>query len=75
MERKLHGDFNRPRGNELTFVGAEGAMWFKTLRTGYWWILKGSKAYAGIRGHGHETRRYVHGGPRVDITMRGTVSR
>jgi hypothetical protein len=55
------------------FVGAQGTMWFKTLRTGYWWILKGTKAYAGIRGHGRESRD-AHGSPRVDITMRGTVS-
>jgi hypothetical protein len=62
-----------------TLVGAKGTIW---IRVGFvepvscqcnWRIVKGWKAYAGLRGRGQETGRYTQS--TVDVTMTGTVAR
>jgi hypothetical protein len=59
-------------------IGAKGTIWIKV---GFvepfrcqcnWRIVKGTKAYAGLRGRGHEEGV---SGSTINVTMTGTVSR
>lgn len=60
-----------------TLAGAKGTIWITTgpvsRERWAWRITKGTKAYAGLRGHGTATIHRNLGF--VDITMKGTVSR
>jgi len=67
-----------------TLIGAKGTIWIKIgLLDGKpvrcqcnWRIIKGTKAYAGLRGRGHEEGMYAgRYAPTTHITMYGTVSR
>jgi Tol biopolymer transport system component len=73
VERHLRAgrDFvDTPFRTARTLVGANGTLWVLTNRRGHWTILKGTKAYAGLRGQGEE-----HWHPRAPShrTLTGTV--
>jgi hypothetical protein len=70
-------------GPRLAYVrslrGAKGTIWVTADRPkGNWIIIKGSVAYAGLRGIGRQRGTYAEGNPRlqrtIDLTMTGTLS-
>ena len=75
-------DFLRNNPHVRTFVGAKGTIQMSVYRErrGHWTIIKGTKAYAGLRGRGRESSTGPCPGPvgpvgcAISLTMTGTVS-
>lgn len=56
-----------------TFYSRRGMLLMDVDRDGRWRVIRGTKAYAGLRGRGTLTGRYRFTG--IDATMIGTVTR
>jgi hypothetical protein len=75
-------DFLRSNPHGRTFIGAKGTIRMSVYRErrGHWTIIRGTRAYAGLRGRGRESSTGPCPGPigptgcSISLTMTGTVS-
>jgi hypothetical protein len=75
-------DFLRNNPHVRTFLGAKGTIQMSVYRErrGHWTIIRGTKAYAGLRGRGRESSTGPCPGPTgpvgcdISLTMTGAVS-